>query len=317
MESSRRLDREGMTMLLHMCRLGITLLACLPLSARAEDPNADRAFGYLKQICDLGPRISGSEAMEKQQVLLREHFEKFGAKVQAQEFDVSHPVTGQPVRMRNLIVSWQPEAPKRVLIACHYDTRPFPDQEPLAQNRQLPFLGANDGASGVGLLMELAHHMQGRKTPLGVDFVFFDGEELIYVANRDKYFLGSEHFATRYRDSPPPFQYVAGVLLDMIGDKDLEIYIERMSARYAPGVTDSLFRVAQELKIREFIPRKKHEVRDDHIPLNQIARIPTCDLIDFDYPYWHTRNDLPAACSGESLKKVGRVLLAWMDRYKG
>lgn len=302
---------------------GILLLGLLSLSglldtaARGDEPDADRAFGYLKQVCDLGPRISGTEGMEKQQALIREHFTKLGAKVQSQEFDVQHPLTGRPVRMRNLIVSWQPEAAQRVLIACHYDTRPFPDQDPLPQNRQLPFLGANDGASGVGLLMELGHHMPDRKTPLGVDFVFFDGEELIYNPNRDKYFLGSEYFATQYRDNPPPFKYVAGVLIDMVGDKNLEIYIEKMSARYAPGVTDSLFRVAQELKIREFVPRKRHEVRDDHIPLNQIARIPSCDLIDFDYPYWHTRNDIPAACSGESLQKVGRVLLAWMDRYKG
>lgn len=301
-------------MRLRLCIIGIVWLAAS--AVRAEEFDADRAFGYLKQICDIGPRISGTEGMEKQQVLLREHFEKLGAKVQTQEFDVPHPLNGRPVRMRNLIVSWHPESTQRVLLACHYDTRPFPDQEPLPQNRQLPFIGANDGASGCALFMELAHQMQGRKTPLGIDFVFFDGEELVYSA-RDKYFWGSEHFAQRYRDAPPPHKYVAGVLVDMVGDRNLEIYIERMSARYAPQVTDSLFKVARELKIPEFVARKRHEVRDDHIPLNQIARIPTCDLIDFDYPHWHTRNDIPAACSGESLQKVGRVLLAWMDRYTG
>lgn len=298
----------------------LLVVACwvvLSPAVRADQPDADRAFGYLKQICDLGARISGSAAMEKQQELLRTHFTELGATVFAQEFDVGHPETGRPVRMRNLIVSWHPESRQRVLIACHYDTRPFPDQEPLPQNRRLPFLGANDGGSGVALLMELGHFMKQRPTPLGVDFVFFDGEELIYNTNRDKYFLGSEHFARQYRDATPPHRYVAGILIDMIGDKDLQIYIEKMSARYAPAVTESVFKVARELGVKEFVARKRHEVRDDHIPLNEIARIPTCDLIDFDYPYWHTRNDLPAACSGESLEKVGRVLLAWMDRYTG
>lgn len=299
----------------------ILVILAFAVAARADQPglatpDPARAFGYLKQICDLGPRISGSAAMEKQQELLRKHFTDLGAQVAAQEFDVRHPETGLPVRMRNLIVSWQPEAKRRALIGCHYDTRPFPDQETLPQYRREVFLGANDGASGVALLMEMAHFMKDRPTPLGIDFVFFDGEELVYNNMRDRYFHGSEFFAGQYRNNPPPYRYVAGVLVDMIGDKDLEIYIEKFSARYAPQVTESLFQVAKELKVKEFVARKRHEVRDDHIPLNEIARIPTCDLIDFDYPYWHTRNDLPAACSGESLSKVGRVLLAWMDRYK-
>ena len=280
----------------------------------APVPSAQRAFQYLVDVCRIGPRISGSTGMQAQQQLIESHFKSLDAEVRYQEFDVAHPVTGEPVRMRNMIVSWHPQRAERILIACHYDTRPRPDRELLPTNRNKPFLGANDGGSGVALLMEIGHHMGALQTRTGVDFVFFDGEELVYDKN-DKYFIGSEYFATQYRDRPPEHRYVAGVLVDMVADRNLQLYYEKNSLRYAADVTRSIWNTAQQLKVREFIARRKHEVRDDHLPLNQIARIPTCDVIDFDYPYWHKRNDLPAACSGESLAKVGWVLLTWLKSY--
>ncbi len=281
-----------------------------------EIPSAQRAFGYLEKVCEIGPRISGSTGMQRQQQFIEKHFTELGAEVRYQEFDVAHPQTGQPVRMKNMIISWHPQAKKRVLLCCHYDTRPRPDRELLPINRDKPFIGANDGASGVALFMELGHHMGLLKPNFGVDFIFFDGEELVFDST-DKYFLGSEYFAQQYINSPPAHQYIAGVLVDLIADKDLNLFYEKNSLRYAPDVTNSLWKIAQSLNIKEFIPRRKHEVRDDHLPLNQIAKIPTCDIIDFDYPHWHKRNDLPAACSGESMVKVGRVLLAWLESYTG
>jgi glutaminyl-peptide cyclotransferase len=100
----------------------------------------------------------------------------------------------------------------------------------------------------------------------------------------------------------------------MVADRNLEIYMEKNSLKFARPLTESIWAAAQEIGVKEFIPREKHEILDDHIPLNEIAGIPTIDIIDFDYPYWHKRNDLPAACSGDSLAKVGRVLLAWLQR---
>lgn len=293
----------------------IAQLGCGDASfAQTPVPDAQRAYQYLVDICDIGPRISGSPGMLKQQELIQKHFEEFGARVQFQEFDAAHPQTGNPVRMRNIIVSWHPDSKERVLVCCHYDTRPWPDRERLEIHRRMPFIGANDGASGVALFMELAHHMQSIKPRYGVDFVMFDGEELVYDRD-DKYFLGSEYFATQYRDQPPQHRYVAGVLVDMIADKDLNLFYERNSLKYASHVTRSVWSTARELRVSEFIPRRKHEVRDDHLPLNEIAKIPTTDVIDFDYPYWHTRNDVPAACSGKSMSKVGRVLLRWLEVY--
>lgn len=276
-------------------------------------PDADRAYRYLKEICAIGPRISGTEGMAKQQALIDKHFSDLGAEVRYQEFDVTHPELGTPVRMKNMIVSWHPDSKERVLISCHYDTRPFPDQEALEVNRRKPFIGANDGGSGVALLMEMGHHMSKVTPKRGVDFIFFDGEELVYDKD-DKYFWGSEYFATQYRDNPPQgFRYSHGILLDMVADRNLNIYIEKNSRKYAPQVTSSVWSVARRLRVREFINRSKYEIRDDHIPLNEIAKIPTCDIIDFDYPYWHKRNDVPAACSGRSMAIVGRVVLAWLN----
>jgi Zn-dependent M28 family amino/carboxypeptidase len=247
--------------------------------------------------------------MTEQQTLLAEHFTKLGAQVGYQAFDAADPVSGAPVRMSNLIVTWNPKMTERVLICCHYDTRPFPDRD--RKNPRGLFVGANDGASGVALLMELGNHMQDLQVSRGVDFVFFDGEELVYQ-DQGKYFLGSTYFATQYRDAPPPYRYAAGVLLDMVGDRDLDLFPEKTSVRLAPGVTQSIWATAKKLKIREFHQTPRHEINDDHVPLNDIARIPTCDVIDFDYPYWHTTMDVPSRCSGESLVKVGRVLLRWL-----
>jgi hypothetical protein len=277
--------------------------------ANGSGLNAARAFSYLEKICRIGPRPSGSRGMTEQQTLLAEHFGRLGAQVAFQSFDAADPITGEPVRMSNLIVTWHPKATQRVLIACHYDTRPFPDND--RRDPRGIFVGANDGASGAALLMELGNQMPGLPVTRGVDFVFFDGEELV-VQRQGQYFLGSTHFAREYRDHPPAHKYAAGVLVDMIGDRDLNIFMEKNSLRLAPSVTRSLWRTASSLGIREFHATPRYDINDDHLPLNEIARIPTCDVIDFDYPYWHTTLDVPHRCSGESLTKVGRVLLRWV-----
>ncbi|MDA0833670.1 MAG: M28 family peptidase [Planctomycetota bacterium] len=275
----------------------------------ATEFDEQRAFDYLVKICRLGSRMSGSRGMAEQQKILVEHFTAFDAEVRFQPFDAAHPLNGQPVRMNNLIVSWHPQSQQRVLLACHYDTRPYPDRDLILPRGK--FIGANDGASGVALFMELAHHLQGQNFPYGIDMVLFDGEELIY-GRQGKYFLGSEYFATNYRDEPPAHKYLAGVLVDMIADRNLDLFQEKNSLKYAPLVTKSIWETATRLKVKEFINRAKHEVQDDHLPLNEIAQIPTCDIIDFDYRFWHTTKDIPAQCSGRSLATVGKVLLAWL-----
>lgn len=274
------------------------------------DVNARRAYDYLTEICKIGTRVSGTAGMARQQQLMVQHFTDLDADISFQAFDVAHPVTGEPVRMKNMIVSWHPETTERILLCCHYDTRPFPDRD--RRNPRGVFVGANDGASGVALFMEMGHHIKGLNLPYGVDMVFFDGEELVYNPE-DKYFLGSEHFAQDYRDNPPKHRYICGVLVDMIADRQLQLYYEKNSMKFAPEVTQSIWKAATALRERSFRAHVKHEVRDDHIPLNEIAKIPTCDLIDFDYPHWHTTADVPANCSFRSLESVANVLLYWLQ----
>ncbi len=278
-----------------------------------------RAYKYLKAICAIGPRVSGTEGMLAQQKMLEEHFTRLGGKVGYQRFRVRHPLTGQPVPMANLLVQWHPERRERILLCAHYDTRPIPDLDPNpALRREGIFLGANDGGSGTALLMELGHAMPELDTPYGIDFCFFDGEELVYDNDRDPYFLGSEWFARQYVGNPPPFRYRWGVLLDMVGDKDLQLYQEKNSLYWPdtrPLVHD-IWKTAARLGVREFIPRAKHEIRDDHLPLHNIGGISCCDIIDFDYPHWHTAADTPEQCSALSLAKVGWVVHEWLKTVK-
>jgi hypothetical protein len=280
--------------------------------------NAQRAYGYLKEICDIGRRVSGSPGMKRQQELITKHFEAHGAKVVRQEFMATDPRSRQPVPMANLIISWHPESTERVLLSAHYDTRPFPDQDPNPRKaREGTFIGANDGASGVAVMMELAHYMSTVKGRYGVDFVLFDGEELVYREG-DEYFLGSKHFARDYQANPPAHKYRWGVLMDMVGGKNLQLYVERHSWSWPETrpLIGEIWGLAERMGVREFIAFPKHQVLDDHIALRDIGKIPTCDLIDFDYPFWHTEGDVPENCSGESLAKVGWVVFEWMRQAR-
>jgi hypothetical protein len=284
----------------------------------------ERAYQYLEKICQFGPRPSGSPAIANLQAYLIDHFQSAGAVVDIQEFEERHPVTGMPVKMKNIIVRFAPNIKKRVLLCTHYDTRPFPDRDP--RNPQGTFIGANDGGSGVALFQEITPTLLQMKLNVGVDLIMFDGEELIYDDNKDRgrYFLGSTEFATRYRAESRDFNYTAGILLDMIADKELHLYYERNSYDMARALTREVWAVAEKVGVREFVPRVRHEVRDDHLPLNEIAKIPTTDLIDFDYPrlgvrsvsYWHTEQDIPENCSGDSICKVATVLLEWIRNQK-
>lgn len=273
-----------------------------------------RAYRYLEQLCALGPRYSGSPGMEAQQKLLIEHFKKHGGEVSVQEFRAKNPLGGV-VTMKNIIVHWHPERKNRILLAAHYDTRPLPDRDPNPiARKQGKFVGASDGASGTAVLMELAHLMPDLDSKYGVDFVLFDGEELVYEEGRDPYCLGSTWFARQYAAKPPEHKYQWGVLMDMIGDTDLSVYYEYQSYtwRNTRPMVIEIWNTAKRLGVDEFIPRIGYQVTDDHVPLRNIAKIPTCDIIDFDYPAWHTEADTPRRCSGTSLAKVGWVVYEWL-----
>ena len=290
--------------------------------ARADEPpgfSGDRAMRHLEAIAAIGPRPSGSPGMTKQRELIVKHFRAAGGRVRSQAFQIRDRRTGEPVRMENIIVEWHPDRADRILLGAHYDTRPFPDRDPVEPRGV--FVGANDGASGVAVLMELAGAMRSLGGPVGVDFVLFDAEEYV-VAQRDPYCLGSNFFARDYASTQQkgdaPFRYRAGVILDMVADKNLEIWQEQHSASWPDTrpVVDAIWEVAARMGVRQFVPRPKYAVEDDHVPLRMVGRIPTCDVIDFDYPQWHTTQDTAENCSAESLDAVGRVMLAWLREQK-
>jgi len=281
--------------------------------------DGNRAMGYLKDLCAIGPRISGTPGFTKQVELIRKHFTKFGAKVTRQEFTARQlsRKDKKPTPMVNLVVSWHPERKRRVILSTHYDTRPIADQEKDERKWHEPFLSANDGGSGVAFLMELAHHMKDLKTEVGVDFVFFDGEEYVF-AKHDDYFFGSQHFAELYDKGKKtnPARYVAALLFDMIGGKGAKFPAEISSYRRARPLVEQVWTIAQELKSPVFLNKVgEYEVNDDHLALLDVG-IPAIDIIDFEYTHWHKLSDTPANCSGEVLAQVSRVVTVWLQRVR-
>ena len=307
-------------------RLAVAAALLLAATAHAEDPPAagsafsgERAMGHLEAIVALGPRVSGSPAMGRQRDLVIEHFRAAGGTVTRQGFQIRDRRTGKPVAMENVVVEWHPERTDRILLGAHYDTRPFPDRDPVEPRGTV--VGANDGASGVALLMELAGAMPGLDGPVGVDFVLFDAEEYVF-GPRDPYFLGSTHFARQYAagraSGDVAHRYRSGLVLDMVADADLAIWQEVNSVTWPDTrpVVESLWAVAARMGVRQFVGRPRHTVEDDHVPLRNIGRIPVADVIDFDYPAWHTTRDTADACSGESLGAVGSVVLQWLREQR-
>ena len=276
-----------------------------------------KAWKHLQNICNIGPRISTSPGMLKQQKYIEKHLKANGGEILKQEFVISSPFNGNQVALQNLLVRYHPDRKSRLLLCCHYDTRPFPDQD--KRNPRGRFIGANDGGSGVALLCELGRHLSDMEGAWGVDLLFFDGEEFV-VTRQNPMFLGSTYFARQYAAGNIPWRYQYAVLVDMVADKDLQIYFEKYSLAPGPDrLTRSIWGTAQRLGIREFVPKERHVIKDDHLPLNNIAKIPTCDIIDFDYPnpraknaYWHTTADNISNCSQDSLNKVGTVVLSWV-----
>lgn len=311
--------------------LGVWMASSQLLGEKTATPkgaipiDGPRAFSYLEAICKLGPRVSGSPGMEAQQKYLEALFQGQGGQVEYQEFSHRHPLTGEPVPIRNMIIRWHPSQKKRVLLGAHYDTRPYSERDPDPAKRQFPMPGANDGASGVAVLAELGHWMDSLNGKIGVDFVLFDAEEFVFDETRDPYFLGSEYFARDLKQNPPSFQYKYAVVVDMVGDKELRLLKEgySMSWRDSKPLVEDIWRVAKRLGVREFVPLRQDRIRDDHVALHDIAGIPACDIIDFDYgpanstrSYWHTTQDTPDKCSPDSLAKVAWVLLEWLKQVK-
>ena len=270
--------------------------------------DADSAYHFLNRQTDFGPRNPGSPAHRECLKFLQSELEKSSAQVSLQPFMHYDVRKGISLTMTNIIGSFRPVNTSRIILCAHWDTRPMADKDS-PEHADTPILGANDGASGVAVLLELARQFKKSPPPVGVDLVFFDGEDYGTEGDLDNYCLGSRYFVDNNQKYFPRF----AILLDMIGDAQLDIPIEGYSQQYAPKVVQRIWDAAATLGVNQFYPYVKHYIFDDHVILNE-GGIPAIDIIDFEYPdenhgYWHTLEDTPDKCSPASLKAVGDVLI--------
>jgi hypothetical protein len=278
--------------------------ATQPLTVPAFDGQA--AYELLVKQCDFGPRVPGTAAHDSCRAFLVGELQKYADRVAEQKFEEHLATLNKTVKMTNIIASFDMAATQRILLCAHWDSRPWADQDPDSSKHKEPVPGANDGASGVAVLLEVAKVLKHTPPPVGVDIIFFDGEDAGISGQSETYLAGSRYFA---QTKDVRFNPMMGILLDMVGDADLQIYREQYSVDYASSVVDRVWSLASRIGVAEFMPTVKHAVTDDHLPLLNVG-IPVIDIIDFDYDYWHTVSDTPDKCSAQSLEKVGRVVLA-------
>lgn len=270
--------------------------------------SGEDSFAYLKAQTDFGPRNPNSAGHSACLAYLVSTLRGLADDVRLEEFTHSG-YGGEQLRLTNVVASFRPQDTERILLCAHWDTRPRAEQDESRGKRNDPILGANDGASGVAVLLEIAALLKSTPPSIGIDIVLFDGEDYGKEGDHASYLLGSRYFAEHKKAAYVPR---FGILLDMVGDKFLELPKERYSLRFAPDVVDMVWKTAAFLGVAQFQDEKGEEIMDDHLPLNE-AGIQTIDLIDFNYPdptnrYWHTHQDTPEHCSAESLEAVGSVI---------
>jgi glutaminyl-peptide cyclotransferase len=275
--------------------------------------DAESAFSYVRHQVEFGPRNPGSIGHQKCLQFLTFEMQKYADAISQQSFNHTG-YDGRSYRLTNVIGSFNLQATDRILLGAHWDTRPRAERDPDPLKRDLPILGANDGASGVAVLLELARVLSKFPSPVGVDIILFDGEDYGMEGDLDQYCIGAKYFT---RNMPPGFRPRFGIIIDMVGDKEMRLPRESNSMQFAPGVVNLIWNKASQLQIRQFEDRTGAPIYDDHIPLNE-AGIPTAliidlELIGYDGPderrrYWHTSNDTPDQISPASLAAVGTVL---------
>jgi glutaminyl-peptide cyclotransferase len=299
--------------------LTVALIGPAGCTARPEVDGARAQARVVFQVA-AGARVPGSAAHARILEWLDVELTRLGGRVERQAFMDSS--LGRPLALTNVIARFGPAAarggagkagPGRagtsgIVLCAHWDSRAWADQDPDPAFRALPVPGANDGASGVAVLLEVAELMSRRPPPLPVDLVFFDGEDQGSPNEPQGFCLGASHYARQLGTTAE--KPLAAFLFDMVGDRDLEIYPEVQSAERAANLVALVLEGARATGAHQFKPEPRYSIMDDHIPLLD-AGVPAVDIIDFDYPAWHTHRDLPDQTSPASLAAVARVA-AWI-----
>ncbi len=273
------------------------LLVALLLAQGTAAPRFDsnRAWEHLRQLVSLGPRPAGSPAIERSRAYIKAQLAAVGVKVAEQAWDDQTP-TGR-VPMVNLIATIPGASKDRLIIAGHYDTK---------RSREFRFVGANDGGSSAAFLIELARVLKARANPLTIELLFLDGEEAVVEWQGNDHTYGSRHYVEAARRDGSLASLKALILVDMIGDRDLKI---KRDVNSTPWLTDLIWAAAEKKKLTAYFRPDRVQIEDDHLPFVQ-AGVPSVDIIDLEYPPWHTADDTLDAVSARSLQVVGDVLLA-------
>ncbi len=271
----------------------------IPSSESSNFFDGEQAYQYVLYQHELGPRIPGSEAHDKLISYMNKTLSSYSWKVSTQEFTQNNNI------FRNIIAQRQ-GSEKWLIIAAHFDSRQYADRDPENSKRNQPVPGANDGASGVAVLLELARILP-VDYPYSVSLVFFDAEDQGGIDGQP-WIIGSTYFANSLTAKPD-----AVILLDMVGDEDQEFLLERNSEK---NLQESIWNTAASLGYSEtFVSKTGYSILDDHVPFISLG-IPAVDIIDFDYEYWHTTQDIPNHVTPASLEKVGNVIFTWLMMQK-
>lgn len=270
--------------------------------------SADSAYAYLKAQVEFGPRNPNSEGHAAALAYFKREFDRHsGGQVYIQRFQAAG--YDETLNLANVIVAFNPTAQTRIMLCAHWDTRPRADKDPDTSVSSQPILGANDGASGVAVLMELARLFKDNPPPIGVDLVLFDGEDYGVESDLDRYFLGSRHWSA----NPPVPGYMPrfAILLDMVGGKNARFPKEGFSMTYAPKLMEEVWSIAAgKGHSGMFLDERIAPIADDHMILNQDYGLPTIDIIHAPFPdHWHTAADNLDAIDPATLQAVGDVLI--------
>lgn len=282
--------------------------------------NSDSAFSYIKKQVDFGPRVPNSDAHLKCGDYLVSKLNEFGADVFEQKV-VLKTYNGVPLNARNIIGVYNPDQEKRILLFAHWDSRPFADQETEMSKQNKPILGANDGGSGVGVLLEIARQLNETPVDIGVDIVLFDAEDWgqpSFESNQvpgDWWCLGSQYWAKN--PHRPNYRANFGILLDMVGASNATFYKEGYSVQYASNVTEKIWRLASKMGYGDYFKNKRGGyITDDHVAVNQMHRAPSVNIIHTSEDtshgfgdFWHTHKDDMSVINKTTLKVVGQTVM--------
>ena len=287
----------------------LLIFTCVSCQPKSPLFNGENAFKHLIKQCSFGPRNPGSEGHKNTLNYYLKTFNGLADTVFTQSFEDEMPRTRAKVEMNNVIAQFNRGSAKQIMISAHWDTRPWADTGSIMK-KEMPILGANDGASGVAVIIELAYIFKQNPPPIGVSLVLFDAEDYGVPGDSWTYCKGSQYFARNLPISYPEY----GINIDMIADRQPEFYIERISYQQNASLVLELWELSEELGLKAFKKQAKDSIFDDHVPLYEIAGIPAINIIDFDYPndktnYWHTHNDIVQNCSPNGLYQVGTLLV--------